>query len=214
MRPRASPKMAAAASFLGRRRSIRPPARRRRRWEKKKRSNTAPGRPFAVFEAAAAMHDASRQWHAQDLKVGLVPTMGALHAGHLSLIEAARAENEFVVVSIFVNPIQFGPGEDFARYPRDPAHDEALLSETRVDAVYRPSVDVMYPPGSSTRVHVSGVADPLEGAAPPGHFQGVAPVASKLFTAVQPDRPYLRQKVGQQTAVDKRFTRAREFPGE
>ncbi|HXB04190.1 MAG TPA: pantoate--beta-alanine ligase, partial [Candidatus Angelobacter sp.] len=115
---------------------------------------------------------ASRRWRAQGLKVGLVPTMGALHAGHLSLIEAARAENDIVVVSIFVNPIQFGPAEDFARYPREPAHDAGLLAGASVDAVYRPSVEVMYPLGSSTRVHVSGVADPLEGAARPGHFEG------------------------------------------
>src|SRR5260370_9355231 len=162
MRPSASPKVSPAASFLGRSASSRAAARRPRGWEKKKRPNTAPGRPLAVFEAAAAMHDASRQWHAQDLKVGLVPTMGALHAGHLSLIEAARAENEFVVVSIFVNPIQFGPGEDFARYPRDPAHDEALLSETRADSVSRPSAEVMYPPGPSTRVHASRVEQTLE----------------------------------------------------
>jgi pantoate--beta-alanine ligase len=167
-----------------------------------------------VFETAAAMHDASRRWRAQDLKVGLVPTMGALHAGHLSLVEAARAENEVVVVSIFVNPIQFGPGEDFARYPRDPAHDEALLSGAGVDAVYRPSVEVMYPPGSSTRVHVSGVADPLEGAARPGHFEGVATVVSKLFTAVEPDRAYFGQKDAQQGAVVKRFTRDLDFPVE
>ncbi len=116
--------------------------------------------------------------------------MGALHAGHLSLIEAARGENAIVVVSIFVNPIQFGPGEDFARYPREPAHDADLLSGAGVDAIYRPSVEVMYPAGSATRVHVSGVADPLEGVARPGHFEGVATVVSKLFTAVEPDRAY------------------------
>jgi pantoate--beta-alanine ligase len=185
-----------------------------RRSEKKKRSNTAPDRPFAVFESAAAMLAASRRWRAQDLKVGLVPTMGALHAGHLSLIEGARGENDVVVVSIFVNPIQFGPGEDFARYPRDPAHDEALLGRAGVDAVYRPSVEVMYPPGSSTRVHVSGVADPLEGAARPGHFEGVATVVSKLFTAIEPDRAYFGQKDAQQAAVVKRFTRDLDFPVE
>ena len=146
------------------------------------------------------MLSASRRWRAQGLKVGLVPTMGALHAGHLSLIEAARAENNVVVVSIFVNPIQFGPGEDFARYPRDPAHDAGLLGGARVDAVYRPSIEVMYPPGSTTRVHVSGVAEPLEGAARPGHFEGVATVVSKLFSAVEPDRAYFGQKDAQQAS--------------
>jgi pantoate--beta-alanine ligase len=157
---------------------------------------------------------ASRRWRVQGLRVGLVPTMGALHAGHLSLIEAARAENNVVVVSVFVNPIQFGPGEDFARYPRDPAHDAGLLSEAGVDAVYRPSVEVMYPPGSSTRVHVSGVADPLEGAARPGHFEGVATVVSKLFNAVEPDRAYFGQKDAQQAAVVRRLARDLDFPVE
>src|SRR5258708_36421549 len=117
MRPSASPKRSLPASFLGRSTSIRPTARRPRRWEKKKRSNTAPGRPFAVFEAAAAMHDASRRWHAQDLKVGLVPTMGGLHAGHLGLIEAARAQNEFVRVSLFLTPLPIDPGAGPARHP-------------------------------------------------------------------------------------------------
>ncbi len=154
---------------------------------------------------------ASRRWRAQGLTVGLVPTMGALHAGHLSLIEAARSENSMVVVSIFVNPIQFGPGEDFARYPRDPAHDAELLRGAGVDAVYRPSVDAMYPPGSTTRVHVSGVADPLEGAARPGHFEGVATVVSKLLTAVEPDRAYFGQKDAQQAAVVKRLARDLDF---
>ncbi len=155
---------------------------------------------------------ASRRWHAQGLKVGLVPTMGALHAGHLSLIEAARGENAIVVVSIFVNPIQFGPGEDFARYPREPAHDADLLSGAGVDAIYRPSVEVMYPAGSATRVRVSGVADPLEGVARPGHFEGVATVVTKLFTAVEPDRAYFGQKDAQQAAVVKRLARDLDFP--
>src|SRR5258708_24950851 len=150
--------------------STRPTARRRRRQERKKRSGTARDSRFAVFESPAAMLAASRRWHAQGLKVGLVPTMGALHAGHLSLIEAARGENAIVVVSIFVNPIQFGPGEDFARYPREPAHDADLLSGAGVDAIYRPSVEVMYPAGSATRVRVSGVAEPLQGVARPCHF--------------------------------------------
>lgn len=140
--------------------------------------------------------------------------MGALHAGHLSLIEAARNENSTVVVSIFVNPIQFGPGEDFARYPRDPAHDAELLKGAGVDAVYRPALDVMYPPGSTTRVHVSSVADPLEGSARPGHFEGVATVVSKLFTAVEPDRAYFGQKDAQQAAVVKRLARDLDFPVE
>jgi pantoate--beta-alanine ligase len=157
---------------------------------------------------------ASRRWRGEGLGVGLVPTMGALHAGHLSLIEHARRDNGIVVVSVFVNPIQFGPGEDFERYPRDPARDADLLTRAGVDAVYRPSVGVMYPDGSSTRVHVGGVGDPLEGAARPGHLEGVATVVSKLFSAVEPDRAYFGQKDAQQVAVVKRLTRDLDFPVE
>jgi pantoate--beta-alanine ligase len=158
------------------------------------------------------MLEASRQWRRDGLVIGLVPTMGALHAGHLSLIEEARRENSTVVVSIFVNPIQFGPGEDFSRYPRDPARDAELLTRVGITAVYEPAVDVMYPPGSSTRVHVSGISDLLEGTARPGHFDGVATVVSKLFTAVEPDQAYFGQKDAQQVAVVNRLTRDLDFP--
>lgn len=133
--------------------------------------------------------------------------MGALHAGHMRLVEAARGENDVVVVSVFVNPIQFGPNEDLARYPRDWDRDYELLNEVEVDAVYRPSVEAMYPADSSTRVHVDGVAEPLEGAARPGHFEGVATVVTKLFGAVEPDRAYFGQKDAQQVAVVKRVVR-------
>jgi pantoate--beta-alanine ligase len=115
-------------------------------------------------------------------------------------------------VSIFVNPIQFGPGEDFQRYPRDPDRDAALLRRAGVDAVYRPAVDVMYPSGSSTRVRVSGVSEPLEGLARPGHFEGVATVVTKLFTATEPDRAYFGQKDAQQAAVVKRLARDLDLP--
>ena len=133
--------------------------------------------------------------------------MGALHAGHLSLVDAARRENDVVVASAFVNPIQFGPGEDFGRYPRDPDHDAALFARAEVDAIYRPSTEVMYPPGATTRVHVGGVSEPLEGEARPGHFEGVATVVTKLFAAVEPDRAYFGQKDAQQVAVVKRLAR-------
>jgi pantoate--beta-alanine ligase len=136
-----------------------------------------------------------------------VPTMGALHAGHLSLVEAARRENDVVVASVFVNPIQFGPNEDLARYPRDWDRDFRLLVAAEVDAVYRPSLEAMYPPDASTRVHVDWVAEPLEGAARPGHFEGVATVVTKLFGAVEPDRAYFGQKDAQQVAVVKRLVR-------
>jgi pantoate--beta-alanine ligase len=137
--------------------------------------------------------------------LGLVPTMGALHAGHRSLITRARAENDVVVASIFVNPIQFGPAEDLSRYPRPVEEDLAMLRDLQVDAAYMPSVNEMYPPGSTTRVVVGGVAGPLEGMARPGHFEGVATVVTKLFWAVGPDRAYFGQKDAQQVAVVKRL---------
>jgi len=151
------------------------------------------------------MRHASRRWRADGEEIGLVPTMGALHAGHLSLVDRARRENSKVVVSAFVNPIQFGSGADFARYPRDPDRDARLLLEAGVDAIYRPVAESMYPPGSSTRVRVGGVAEPLEGAARPGHFEGVATVVTKLFAAVAPDRAYFGQKDAQQVAVVRRL---------
>jgi len=140
-----------------------------------------------------------------EYSIGLVPTMGALHAGHRSLVERAGAENDMVVVSIFVNPIQFGPGEDLARYPRPIEDDLEMLRGMDVDAVYMPRVEDMYPPGATTRVLVGGVSEPLEGAARPGHFEGVATVVTKLFWAVEPDRAYFGQKDAQQVAVVKRL---------
>jgi pantoate--beta-alanine ligase len=151
------------------------------------------------------MLQASRQWRREGRSIGLVPTMGALHAGHLSLVELARRENDVVVVSSFVNPIQFGPGEDFARYPRDPERDSELLVSAGVGAIYLPATEVMYPAGASTRVRVSGVAEPLEGTSRPGHFEGVATVVTKLLVAVEPDRAYFGQKDAQQVAVVKRL---------
>ena len=153
------------------------------------------------------MLHASRRWRSERRSIGLVPTMGALHAGHLSLVELARRENDVVVVSVFVNPIQFGPGEDFARYPRDPDRDARLLGDGEVDAIYEPRTELMYPPGASTRVHVGGIAEPLEGKARPGHFEGVATVVTKLLSAVDPDRAYFGQKDAQQVAVVNRLVR-------
>jgi pantoate--beta-alanine ligase len=125
----------------------------------------------------------------------------------MRLVDLARNENDLVVVSVFVNPIQFGPNEDLARYPRDWDRDLTMLQAAEVDAVYRPSVEEMYPPGASTRVHLDGVAEPLEGAARPGHFEGVATIVTKLFAAVEPDRAYFGQKDAQQLAVVMRMTR-------
>jgi pantoate--beta-alanine ligase len=140
-----------------------------------------------------------------DDTIGLVPTMGALHAGHRSLIDRAKAENTKVVVSIFVNPLQFGAGEDLSRYPRPIEADLEILRQAEIDAVYMPRVEDMYPEGATTRVVVGGVAEPLEGAARPGHFEGVATVVTKLFWAVEPDRAYFGQKDAQQVAVVRRL---------
>ena len=137
--------------------------------------------------------------------VGFVPTMGYLHEGHLFLARRAKAENGASVVSIFVNPTQFGPKEDFARYPRDPDRDLALLERERTDLVLMPTVEGMYPPGISTWVDVENVTKPLEGAARPGHFRGVATVVAKLFNIVEPTKAYFGQKDAQQVVVIKKM---------
>ena len=146
--------------------------------------------------------------------VGFVPTMGALHAGHASLVERARHDSASVVASIFVNPTQFGPNEDFTRYPRDEAGDLSVLEGLGVDLVFVPAVDEIYPPGSSSSVDVGGVGDVLEGAARPGHFKGVATVVSILFNLVRPERAYFGQKDGQQVVVIRRFVRDLGVPVE
>lgn len=138
-------------------------------------------------------------------KVGFVPTMGFLHAGHVSLIEAARRECDAVVVSIFVNPIQFGPKEDFAKYPRDMARDKALCEEAGADIIFAPEAHSMYPAGFQTVVSVGTLAEPLCGAARPGHFIGVATVVAKLFNVVLPDRAYFGEKDFQQLQVIRRM---------
>jgi len=139
--------------------------------------------------------------------VGLVPTMGYLHEGHLSLVRAARAQNEHVVVSIFVNPTQFGPGEDFERYPRDEERDLELLRADGVDVVFMPSADEMYPSGAPTFVEVEGVTDVLEGAHRPGHFRGVTTVVAMLFNIIEPRRAYFGRKDAQQLVVVRKLVR-------
>jgi len=144
--------------------------------------------------------------------VGLVPTMGFLHEGHLSLVRRAREECSAVVVSIFVNPTQFGPSEDLATYPRDLTRDLALLEAAGADLVWTPTVDVVYPPGFQTFVEVQGVSHGLEGERRPGHFRGVATVVAKLFAAVQPQQAYFGQKDAQQAVVIRQMARDLSFP--
>ncbi|MBI4331553.1 MAG: pantoate--beta-alanine ligase [Chloroflexi bacterium] len=140
-------------------------------------------------------------------RVGLVPTMGYLHEGHLVLARNSNRDNKFTVASIFVNPTQFGPKEDFAKYPRDPDRDCALLEREKVDVVFMPPGEEMYPPGFNTWVDVAGVTERLEGAIRPGHFRGVATVCNKLFNIVDPHRAYFGQKDAQQVVVIKKMAK-------
>ena len=139
--------------------------------------------------------------------LGLAPTMGALHEGHLALVQRARAENETLAVSIFVNPTQFGQGEDLSQYPRDLDRDLELLESEGANLVFVPPVEEIYPPGFDTWVTVEGLSDKLEGGHRPGHFRGVATVVTKLLNLTRPDRAYFGQKDGQQTAVVRRLLR-------
>lgn len=144
--------------------------------------------------------------------VGLVPTMGYLHAGHISLVKAAKRECASVVVSIFVNPTQFGPTEDLDAYPRDMERDLELLQKAGVDLVWAPTAGVMYPKNFQTWVNVEAVTKPLEGAMRPGHFKGVTTVVAKLFNAVQPNRAYFGQKDAQQAIVIRQMAKDLNFP--
>jgi len=149
---------------------------------------------------------------AQGRTVGLVPTMGALHEGHLSLIRAARAACDVVVATIFVNPKQFGPTEDFAKYPRTFDADCDLLRAENVDILLAPGLDEMYPPGATTFVEVAEISDRLDGVSRPGHFRGVATVVAKLFNIVAPDRAFFGQKDAAQVAILRRMVRDLNFP--
>jgi pantoate--beta-alanine ligase len=145
-------------------------------------------------------------------RIGFVPTMGYLHAGHLSLVETARGDGTFVVASIFVNPTQFGPHEDFERYPRDTAGDLGKCKDAGVELVFMPAATDMYAPDAVTSVHVVGLTETLCGPCRPGHFDGVATIVAKLFNIVQPDVAYFGQKDAQQLAVIRRMVRDLDFP--
>jgi len=164
-----------------------------------------------VITSVAEMRRARREMAGS---VGLVPTMGALHEGHLSLVRHARAHDDTVVASIFVNPTQFSPGEDYARYPRDPDRDLALLRDLGTDLVFMPPAEDVYSDGFDTYVQVEKLTRRLEGAHRPGHFRGVATVVTKLFNVVQPHRAYFGQKDAQQLAVIRRLARDLDLPVE
>lgn len=165
-----------------------------------------------VARAKKTLKPLVTRWKAARLSIGFVPTMGALHAGHASLIKRARRECDKVVVSIFVNPTQFGPKEDLSRYPRPFAKDKKLCASLGVDAVYHPPTNGMYPNGFSSFVEVEGLSEVLCGKFRPGHFRGVATVVLKLFETIQPDRAYFGEKDYQQLAIIRKMTRDLDLP--
>jgi len=150
----------------------------------------------------------------QDRTIGLVPTMGALHEGHLSLVREARRMCDVVVVSVFVNPTQFGPGEDYERYPRDLTKDTALLTDYNVDYIFAPAVEEIYPKGFSTYVTVEGLSEQLEGGSRPGHFRGVTTVVTILMNTIRPDFAFFGQKDAQQALIIKRLVKDLAFDTE
>jgi len=169
-----------------------------------------------VVSALEVLRTRVREWKRAGLRVGFVPTMGNLHAGHHSLVALARAHADRIVASVFVNPTQFGPNEDFARYPRTPDADAAGLDAAGCDLAWMPTVEAMYPHGvdGAVQVRVPGVTDVLEGAHRPGHFDGVATVVARLFNQVQPDVAAFGRKDYQQLAVIRYLVRDLAFPVE
>ncbi len=167
-----------------------------------------------TFNELGALREQIAQWKREGLRVALVPTMGNLHGGHHSLVTLARQYADKVVTSIFVNPTQFGPNEDFSRYPRTPEADVAGLEQAGCDAVWLPSVEAMYPLGvdKTTQMHAPGVSEVLEGASRPGHFDGVCTVVARLFLQVQPDVAVFGRKDYQQLAVIRQMVAELSFP--
>jgi pantoate--beta-alanine ligase len=164
-----------------------------------------------IISSAAEMTAFSKAEQRAGHCVGFVPTMGALHEGHLSLVRAARAQCDVVVVSIFVNPTQFGPNEDLAKYPRSFDRDKAMLQRESVNAIFYPSVEEMYPAGAATWVTVEGLSERLDGRSRPGHFRGVTTVVSKLFNMVQPQFAFFGQKDAAQVAIIRKMVRELNF---
>ena len=165
-----------------------------------------------VLQTIAETRAACKELRAAGKTLGLVPTMGALHAGHLSLVHAAQAQRGAVAVSIFVNPTQFGPREDFGAYPRTLEQDCRTLEAAGVDLVFAPGVAEMYPPGAGTFVEVDGLSDRLDGSSRPGHFRGVATVVTKLLHILSPDYAFFGQKDAAQVAVLRKMVRDLQFP--
>jgi len=165
-----------------------------------------------VIRSADELREKVAGWKRSGMLVGVVPTMGALHDGHLSLARAAREQSDRVIVTVFVNPMQFNNASDLEKYPRDEGHDLALLESEGVDVLFAPGVDEVYPNGFATTVTVSGITEPLEGAFRPGHFDGVATVCSKLFGMTQAGRAFFGEKDWQQLQVVQRFVRDLNIP--
>ncbi|NVO56114.1 pantoate--beta-alanine ligase [Rhodobacteraceae bacterium B1Z28] len=165
-----------------------------------------------ILRRLADLRALTTHWHRKDGTIGVVPTMGALHQGHLSLVEAAKADCDRVIVTIFVNPKQFNNPEDLAKYPRTEIEDAEKLAPYGVDAIYVPDPDEIYPEGFSTSVIVSGLTDMMEGPFRPGHFDGVATVVAKLFLQTQADRAYFGEKDYQQLMVVRRMARDLDIP--
>ena len=164
-----------------------------------------------ILTSAAEVTAVSQEARRDGKRVGFVPTMGALHEGHLSLVRTARAHTDVVIASVFVNPLQFGPTEDFSKYPRNAERDAAMLQAQKTDYLFLPSVEEMYPAGATTWVAVEGLGDKLDGRSRPGHFRGVTTVVAKLFNIVQPDFAFFGQKDAAQVAIVNKMVRDLNF---